>query len=101
GCSHLEVYSFPTRRSSDRITKIIDDGICRGVADFCHEVLRMYGDGTINGMTLASVEIAISAVRDIPSKIEEIKEQKDSGSGILRDRKSTRLNSSHVSISYA
>ena len=67
----------------DSITKIIDDGICRGVADFCHEVLRLYGDGTINGMTLASVEIAISAVRDIPSKIEEIKEQKDSGSGIL------------------
>src|SRR5207253_10485104 len=93
--------SFPTRRSSDllggtnlRIAAVdqkgrliekvtlgtkVALGRSRVVDDMCDAVLRMF-DKYHNGSNLLGIGIGVP--------------------GIIEDRKSTRLNSSHVAISY-
>src|SRR5437868_15460044 len=68
---HPDLHSFPTRRSSDLLTQ--DDVI----------VTRQNGSAILPGCTRKAV-VALAEERPL-----------------LQDRKSTRLNSSHVSISYA
>src|SRR5439155_13485965 len=71
---HQALHSFPTRRSSD----LAGDHLLAGVGDNLHHVLAV--------REAAGVEIdVICPPRERPT----------------RDRKSTRLNSSHVAISYA
>src|SRR5690606_40479241 len=82
-----KLYSFPTRRSSDLDSvmpnALLDSLIARGLADpsplaDSREALRL-------GYRFDSFRARYQA----------------SGDGSARDRKSTRLNSSHVKISYA
>src|SRR5699024_12147706 len=92
---HLYLHSFPTRRSSDlalferqsnRIS-LTDQG--QIFLDYTHQILELYHslkeDLTLDEHSLPSV-IHVGASSTMAHYI---------------DRKSTRLNSSHVSISYA
>src|SRR5699024_12582392 len=92
-CSH----SFPTRRSSD--LKVLDTGVVYPVPEFKrvdqakaavkgmvlrhHVELMAIGNGTAGRET---EQLAAKVIRELAAE---------------QDRKSTRLNSSHVSISYA
>src|SRR5207249_11473782 len=83
---HRDLHSFPTRRSSD---------LRRG------EVERQAGAAAIgevmDGLHDDEVEYAVRVVASVAAHdVEGV--AVDAGG---RDRKSTRLNSSHVSISYA
>src|SRR5438552_8243868 len=71
---HLHLHSFPTRRSSDLSSSSI-----RG------ESAIRAGWGTARFVSCSAVTVRSCAARDEP----------------CRDRKSTRLNSSHQIISYA
>src|SRR5437868_11487590 len=77
---HRDLHSFPTRRSSDlRRRDTQRDGVGARTSNV-HRVVQ-----PLAGVDPADVEAAIARVLDVDA----------------RDRKSTRLNSSHVSISYA
>src|SRR5690606_41819177 len=77
---HLDLHSFPTRRSSD-----LREAKLKALQLTLDKLDKTYGKGTV--MKLG--DSAVEEVEAIPS-------------GSLRlDRKSTRLNSSHVKISYA
>src|SRR5207249_10123379 len=87
-CLHLDLHSFPTRRSSD-------------LGHQLHAVIRR--------LPLAAALLDLLARRRVPQNVRPtpgprvatarpIGEEVHRGTG---DRKSTRLNSSHVSISYA
>src|SRR5699024_12776509 len=78
---HQSLHSFPTRRSSDLILK-----------DLCQKAdvpLQFYANRSdeLGGSTLGNIAMSQVSMNSV-----------DIG---LPDRKSTRLNSSHVSISYA
>src|SRR5699024_12386620 len=78
-----ELHPFPTRRSSDL-------GVTTVVAD-PHEIANVFG---IRGIeTMISNDTTLDIFYGIPSSVPSTNEH--------LDRKSTRLNSSHVSISYA
>src|SRR5699024_12074862 len=83
--------SFPTRRSSDLAGGSIGSELCRQIFSLNPESLVMLDrDET----SLHGVELSLfgSALLMSPNTVL---------GDISRDRKSTRLNSSHVSISYA
>src|SRR5436309_13359089 len=73
-----DLHSFPTRRSSDLVVIIFSGPAKRAVLQNMHEIQDIIRQFT--GARLSAVERHV----DIPG-----------------DRKSTRLNSSHVKISYA
>src|SRR5690606_41470581 len=92
GC-HSDLYSFPTRRSSDLGRS------CRSSLTGVHSRRRRRGgrsDSSVGGG--AAREPVLDVVREgsVPRGGED-----PSGSAACSDRKSTRLNSSHVKISYA
>src|SRR5690554_7693118 len=83
-----ELPSFPTRRSSDLASSGLER---RFLEPFKH---RLYG-------AIPELDYAHDAVRDaLPANI-KVSEFFFQAASFLKDRKSTRLNSSHVRISYA
>src|SRR5699024_12613754 len=78
---HLDLLSFPTRRSSD-LSRLLPRREREGKALFKVGDLP-HGDGVLVDARL------------LPVPLDELERREQ------RDRKSTRLNSSHVSISYA
>src|SRR5207302_11212293 len=98
---HRDPHSFPTRRSSDLIGMPVG-GICAGqlylLGDgrlaywqiFNHPDFTGYGDNCYRTFAPAAPVAQGFTLKVKPEK----------GEQQLRDRKSTRLNSSHVKISY-
>src|SRR5207249_12078240 len=89
---HLrDLHSFPTRRSSD----LIDVRQCRD------RIGRRAGIDQLTERRIHASEIAVGRLRapEDVSVIEEVETLQPEQN--RTDRKSTRLNSSHVSISYA
>src|SRR5690242_21304088 len=83
---HPALHSFPTRRSSDLFRPVFGEGVREGCP--CCHVLHAAGhrgDGRRAGQ-----------VRHVGGGPPECRPGL-----VLEDRKSTRLNSSHMSISYA
>src|SRR5690606_42020419 len=96
-CPHPPLHSFPTRRSSDLVRKILPtNSFARGVSVLVGGtagaqmilvlaaplLTRLYSPEDFGVLAVYVGLLAIAAV-------------------VSRDRKSTRLNSSHVKISYA
>src|SRR5207249_10713302 len=77
---HPDLHSFPTRRSSDLHAKILDFGLAKVAS------AAKVSSGATDMMATVSAD----------SQSEQL-----TSPGTALDRKSTRLNSSHVSISYA
>src|SRR5205807_9371518 len=86
-CPHSYLHSFPTRRSSD----LVGAGWC-DVAACCWSLLL----GSVLAGTLTGVH---GYARTYVSEREDV--QSPTPAGVRADRKSTRLNSSHLVISYA
>src|SRR5690625_6911608 len=82
----LDLHSFPTRRSSD-----LDDADRQSVPLRVEGVDRVLEDGRVAGVVLRHRD-------DEPVEALDLLRP---GDGAGQDRKSTRLNSSHVAISYA
>src|SRR5699024_11381598 len=92
---HLELHSFPTRRSSD--LRLPQDGRIKLItADNNILDYRVSAIPTLFGekIVLRVIDSAASIV-----SVDELGFEPDQQQAL--DRKSTRLNSSHVSISYA
>src|SRR5690606_41570066 len=81
--AHRGLHSFPTRRSSDLTFADQVSGVARDVGV----------EGRLGGQ--ADVPGAAGLWRDLTNNVNEL------AGNLTRDRKSTRLNSSHVKISYA
>src|SRR5699024_12461195 len=83
-----DLHFFPTRRTSDLLDQ---DGV--GLADVKDEVLLLVGEQAADHIV----------GRDVPARYHPDDEHHPGhiGGKVQLDRKSTRLNSSHVSISYA
>src|SRR5690606_42134290 len=78
-CDHRDLHSFPTRLSSDLTADRLGDQLLRAVRrDLHHPAARV-------SSPQRTVALGQNAFRPLQ----------------VRDRKSTRLNSSHVKISYA
>src|SRR5699024_12444109 len=88
----LFLYSYPTRRSSDLFHIVIKTAVTIGIAIDYNLCLRNFAD--------LSFQFAQGFFSRFTEK-EFIGIKKDLGIQTQLDRKSTRLNSSHVSISYA
>src|SRR5205814_10130172 len=94
------LHAFPTRRSSDLIA---DDQVAAFARDG-----QVPWDLSLRG-TAASDEEIVKAIGSHPFESVELRETRVSDAGLkalstcpnLQDRKSTRLNSSHLGISYA
>src|SRR5439155_20809585 len=84
-----DLHSFPTRRSSDLVRQ--RDGIGVDLDDAGQEIRHDLAGG------------AIWHVQDVDPRLrlEGLADQMTIGADARGDRKSTRLNSSHVAISYA
>src|SRR5699024_12863561 len=87
-CDHRRLHSFPTRRSSD-LEGLEADDLLGTISHMCEEkgmdVSIISGDRDTLQLATEHVKIRIPKTKQ----------------GRTEDRKSTRLNSSHVSISYA
>src|SRR5699024_12820479 len=99
-CDQRVLHPFPTRRSSDltnlgmyRVSKD-KSGIASGLVNFSHLI------GSSTGIVLDLV-IATFIIRYIGATNNDITLIAILIGTVIQDRKSTRLNSSHVSISYA
>src|SRR5699024_12048387 len=92
-CPHPALHSFPTRRSSDLLFGLGYGGIGDLRAVFHRPGKSFYGDLFVifDLRTHASEKLGQNNARISSGSFQRT----------LRDRKSTRLNSSHVSISYA
>src|SRR5699024_12332706 len=98
---YWNMYSFPTRRSSDLVLGIqsldahIVSGSCklksREVLNMSEEEWSKYRSRSISTI-FQEPGSALNPLQKVGKQIEEILK--------IQDRKSTRLNSSHVSISY-
>src|SRR5439155_26779900 len=90
--THRDLHSFPTRRSSDLYAaNLRGPGDPRAV-DVRGMTLVVAKDALCAGTGLASIPTTTQCPVAVPIGVNEIS---------VRDRKSTRLNSSHVAISYA
>src|SRR5207249_5178829 len=86
--------SFPTRRSSDLSPELVTSGKLEAwVTKFKKEMKR---DATNYAITSYDAVLVIADAVERTAKANKALTRTN-----LRDRKSTRLNSSHVSISYA
>src|SRR5699024_11355103 len=98
-CYLLVLHSIPTRRSSDLLNQIAQKAHVLGVIDERRydEEMRKF-DQLVRDITQAVILPRAMDTKGSPrSLLRGEKEHPRSG----EDRKSTRLNSSHVSISYA
>src|SRR5690606_40243018 len=97
-CDRAALPSFPTRRSSDlfgeqRLRQVFSDTPNPGdLFDQVHQRVLEFIGGAQRSDDLGMVEVTV-----MPEQALGIEAERLSG----RDRKSTRLNSSHVKISYA
>src|SRR5207249_8349965 len=82
-----DLNSFPTRRSSDLRTEKIEVA----ASDRSFNVLLSVSDGNL----------ILQDARSVLAILEPLKHRQYAASILEKDRKSTRLNSSHVSSSYA
>src|SRR5690554_7036838 len=90
---HQDLHSFPTRRSSDLPEEIASIG-ARGVLTHWKAEIKQ-GIGIKRAERLyAAAMVSIGLTEGLPAARIEL-------AVLLEDRKSTRLNSSHVRISYA
>src|SRR5699024_12673578 len=98
-CIHVYIHSFPTRRSSD-LFKL--SNLWKGFAMGTTDLVPGVSGGTI-ALLLGIYDDFIQSVSGIFSKRiwKSLQFLIPIGLGMVIDRKSTRLNSSHVSISYA
>src|SRR5699024_12727840 len=87
------LHSFPTRRSSD-----LDLVLLEGV-HLCSAWLQHFG--APNAVLLDQSQINESALAELFDALVDDAPTYVLSPGLFKDRKSTRLNSSHVSISYA
>src|SRR5699024_12327776 len=86
---HQSLHSFPTRRSSD-LTRLINQIMIDGKRGKAQKILYKAFElvGERSGQN--PMDVFDEAMKNVMPVLEDI-----------QDRKSTRLNSSHVSISYA
>src|SRR5207249_8407402 len=95
------LHSFPTRRSSDLIlvpvAKLLPPDLPR---EDLFSALKALGDFGVRSRQHLVVAEAVH-VADLNAVDEQPVEPGEVVGALLEDRKSTRLNSSHVSISYA
>src|SRR5204862_6483125 len=94
-----DLHSFPTRRSSDLVPDEDPASLRPGGTERLPggpQVQSLGGQGPAHGARMEPADVALQFRRlgDQPLRVDEIEAQR-------RDRKSTRLNSSHVEISYA
>src|SRR5690606_41828883 len=83
---HLDLHSFPTRRSSDLV----------------YATFSSFVSGSRSSLPSLSTKPNLNAVVDVTELTIRFKTMNDKTDFIFSsDRKSTRLNSSHVKISYA
>src|SRR5690606_42125237 len=92
-CNHRDLLSFPTRRSSDLLADI-------GMGSGVHEGDLPILDVPVEQLGFGALPVQNEVVGKALVVMEEIILD-CIGPVIQRDRKSTRLNSSHVKISYA
>src|SRR5690606_41840177 len=86
-CCRPDLLSFPTRRSSDLFTRDLRGGRGGGIVDRRRRPAAGGAAGAHRRALWTGEDVVSDALLDI--------------AGIRVDRKSTRLNSSHVKISYA
>src|SRR5207249_6168259 len=96
---HRDLHSFPTRRSSDLAKTLLVDHRWARVGSSNLNVSSLLGNYELDLLAECNqlaAALAQQFLRDLATSREIVQE-------LLRqrDRKSTRLNSSHVSISYA
>src|SRR5207253_11448157 len=97
---HLDLHPFPTRRSSDLLPQAIEEGI-RWEPPLTGIIRFSLCDDEVEGFAIpkgAVVNLSLASANRDETKFEhpdEFDVRRD------LDRKSTRLNSSHVAISYA
>src|SRR5690606_41670843 len=91
--STLFPYTTLFRSASDHVENHIDPGAAGQPRDFLTEVLRAVVDRGVGAERLAECAFLVGAGRGVNGGADL--------PGELEDRKSTRLNSSHVKISYA
>src|SRR5690606_40091085 len=96
--AHLPPHAFPTRRSSDLMTpeEVLEIGtqaMWIAVLLAAPVLLTALAVGVLIGMVQAATQIQEMTLSFIPKLL--------GVAAVLADRKSTRLNSSHVKISYA
>src|SRR5437660_527842 len=97
-CHHTDLPSFPTRRSSDLA---FDIQLGRVPPTFGAFPRRAYStDNPFIGYPLAYQYLTSLRADALPANADELLQMRARG-WLSRDRKSTRLNSSHVAISYA
>src|SRR5207249_8932690 len=98
---HLALHSFPTRRSSD--LRDLGHGLDVPALPLFRKAHERDRPRPLDGdrqLSLMPQAIARHPARNDPTPFgQEVAQQPDVL--IIKDRKSTRLNSSHVSISYA
>src|SRR5690606_41557661 len=93
------LHSFPTRRSSDLLAFPVVLLTILGLVPAFREVDENLGGRRVIDLYVpvtVLLSMIVAGVQTMPSVLSSYRER-----GILRDRKSTRLNSSHVKISYA
>src|SRR5699024_11493131 len=93
------LHSFPTRRSSDLVVFATGTPVSNSMTEL-YTVMRYLQYDTLQKKNLTHFDCWASTFGETTTAIELAPE----GTGYrarTRDRKSTRLNSSHVSISYA
>src|SRR5690606_41933571 len=88
---HLHLHSFPTRRSSDLVPL---SALAIAGRHNALNAMAALALGALAGAPMPRMIEALKAFRGLPHRVEPIACRE-------RDRKSTRLNSSHVKISYA
>src|SRR5690606_40107947 len=94
---HRSLHTFPTRRSSDLMTALEEEPTIEAYADNLKSI--RYRDKVILGYH-SRLHYTIDWIYE-NSKNGIMKDITSEIGGVKEDRKSTRLNSSHVKISYA
>src|SRR5699024_12425109 len=99
--SYLCLHSFPTRRSSDLINGLISIGVIVIFTEYARQFTRPLNELSNQfNILLSAVAGAERVFNVMDEEQEEADEQDENAFCSCEDRKSTRLNSSHVSISY-
>src|SRR5690606_41222043 len=99
--THRHLSSFPTRRSSDLSASSFADQCI--TASFRADSVGVRLDEKRFGPVVIDPDVHVAAVAGTLGKLAPPPHPpaERQGGAVVRDRKSTRLNSSHVKISYA